>query len=87
MRDPVPFLRTFDTQRQGKPVRIVANDVADTSIGFDSDENEVLVIAKDGTTTRIARAAKSVIANRILDLVVERMQTADSRQRTAGERL
>ena len=49
---------------------IVANDVADTSIGFDSDENEVLVIAKDGTTTRIARAAKSVIANRILDLVV-----------------
>jgi len=49
---------------------IVANDVADPSIGFDSDENEVLVIAKDGTTTRIARAAKSVIANRILDLVV-----------------
>jgi len=49
---------------------IVANDVADASIGFDSDENEVLVIAKDGTTTRIARAAKSVIANRILDLVV-----------------
>jgi len=49
---------------------IVANDVADTSIGFDSDENEVLVIAKDGTTTRLARAAKSVIANRILDLVV-----------------
>jgi phosphopantothenoylcysteine decarboxylase/phosphopantothenate--cysteine ligase len=49
---------------------IVANDVADASIGFDSDENEVLVIAKDGTTTRLARAAKSVIANRILDLVV-----------------
>jgi len=63
---------------------IVANDVADTSIGFDSDENEVLVIARDGTTTRIARAAKSVIANRILDLVVE--LTADSGQRTAGER-
>jgi phosphopantothenoylcysteine decarboxylase/phosphopantothenate--cysteine ligase len=52
---------------------IVANDVADTSIGFDSDENEVLVISKDGTTTRIARAAKSVIANRILDLVVSRL--------------
>src|SRR4051794_28803317 len=50
---------------------IVANDVADTSIGFDSDENEVLVIAKDGTTTRLARAAKSTIANRILDLVIQ----------------
>src|SRR3954451_12411530 len=50
---------------------IVANDVADTSIGFDSDENEVLVIAKDGTTTRIARASKSTIANRILDLVIQ----------------
>jgi phosphopantothenoylcysteine decarboxylase/phosphopantothenate--cysteine ligase len=52
---------------------IVANDVADPTIGFDSDENEVLVIAKDGTSTRIARAAKSVIANRILDLVVSQL--------------
>jgi phosphopantothenoylcysteine decarboxylase/phosphopantothenate--cysteine ligase len=57
---------------------IVANDVADTSIGFDSDENEVLIIAKDGTTTRVARAAKSVIANRILDLVVVSYATARS---------
>src|SRR5262245_2117354 len=35
---------------------IVANDVADASIGFDSDENEVLVIARDGTATKVARA-------------------------------
>jgi phosphopantothenoylcysteine decarboxylase/phosphopantothenate--cysteine ligase len=52
---------------------IVANDVSDRSIGFDSSENEVLVIAKDGATTRIARAPKPVIANRILDLVVARL--------------
>ncbi|HEX9163671.1 MAG TPA: bifunctional phosphopantothenoylcysteine decarboxylase/phosphopantothenate--cysteine ligase CoaBC [Thermoanaerobaculia bacterium] len=52
---------------------IVANDVADMSIGFDSDQNEVLVIARDGTTTRLDKAPKSVIANQILDLVVERM--------------
>jgi len=58
---------------------IVANDVADTSIGFDSDDNEVLVIAKDGTTTRIARAAKSVVANRILDLVVAAIGARASR--------
>jgi len=49
---------------------IVANDVADGSIGFDSDQNEVLVIARDGSSTRLARADKSVIADRILDLVV-----------------
>jgi len=52
---------------------IVANDVGDASIGFDSDQNEVLVIARDGTTTKIERAPKIVIANRILDLVVERL--------------
>jgi phosphopantothenoylcysteine decarboxylase/phosphopantothenate--cysteine ligase len=52
---------------------IVANDVADRSIGFDSDQNEVLVIARDGTSTKIERAAKIVVANRILDLVVSRL--------------
>jgi phosphopantothenoylcysteine decarboxylase/phosphopantothenate--cysteine ligase len=53
---------------------IVANDVRDTSIGFDSDQNEVLVIARDGSTTRIERAPKLVVANRILDLVVAGMK-------------
>jgi phosphopantothenoylcysteine decarboxylase/phosphopantothenate--cysteine ligase len=49
---------------------IVANDVADPSIGFDSDENEVLVIARDGSATKIARAPKTVVADKILDLVI-----------------
>ena len=48
---------------------IVANDVADSSIGFDSDQNEVLVIARDGSATKIERAPKIVVANRILDLL------------------
>jgi len=52
---------------------IVANDVADNSIGFDSDQNEVLVIARDGSAIRIDRAPKLIIANRILDLVVARL--------------
>jgi len=52
---------------------IVANDVADASIGFDSDQNEVLVIARDGSSVRIERAAKIVVANRILDLVVRKI--------------
>jgi phosphopantothenoylcysteine decarboxylase/phosphopantothenate--cysteine ligase len=52
---------------------IVANDVSDPSIGFDSDQNEVLVIARDGATVKIARASKLVVANRILDEVVKRL--------------
>jgi hypothetical protein len=31
------------------------------------------VIARDGTTTRLEKAPKFVIANRILDLVVQRI--------------
>jgi phosphopantothenoylcysteine decarboxylase/phosphopantothenate--cysteine ligase len=53
---------------------IVANDVSDRSIGFDSEENEVTVIARDGSATKIGKAAKIVVANRILDLVVERLK-------------
>jgi phosphopantothenoylcysteine decarboxylase/phosphopantothenate--cysteine ligase len=52
---------------------IVANDVSDTSIGFDSDENEVLILGRDGSTTRIAKSPKAVVANQILDLVVQRL--------------
>ena len=54
---------------------IVANDVSDHGIGFDSDENEVLVLGRDGTSTKIDRASKLVVANRILDLVVDRLQS------------
>ncbi|HVS33191.1 MAG TPA: bifunctional phosphopantothenoylcysteine decarboxylase/phosphopantothenate--cysteine ligase CoaBC [Thermoanaerobaculia bacterium] len=53
---------------------IVANNVGDQSIGFDSDENEVLIIARDGAATRVDKAPKIVVANRILDVVVERLR-------------
>lgn len=59
-------------QRKGADL-IVANDVADSSIGFDSDHNEVLVIAADGAVMRLAKAPKNVIADRLLDLVVARL--------------
>jgi len=52
---------------------IVANDVSNRAIGFDSAENEVIVFGRDGTESRIARAPKSVVAERILDLVVARL--------------
>jgi phosphopantothenoylcysteine decarboxylase/phosphopantothenate--cysteine ligase len=59
-------------ERKGADL-IVANDVADTTIGFDSDQNEVLILGRDGFEARFPKAAKSVIANRLLDVVVARM--------------
>jgi phosphopantothenoylcysteine decarboxylase/phosphopantothenate--cysteine ligase len=49
---------------------IVANDVSDASIGFDSAQNEVVVIARDGSVDTISKASKGMVANRILDIVV-----------------
>lgn len=50
---------------------IVANDVSDASIGFDSEQNQVLVIAKGGEAVKLEKAPKITIANQILDLVVK----------------
>ncbi|HUJ12219.1 MAG TPA: bifunctional phosphopantothenoylcysteine decarboxylase/phosphopantothenate--cysteine ligase CoaBC [Thermoanaerobaculia bacterium] len=52
---------------------VVANDVTDPSIAFDSDQNEVLVIARDGKSTKIAKAPKLAIAHRILDIMLEHL--------------
>jgi phosphopantothenoylcysteine decarboxylase/phosphopantothenate--cysteine ligase len=82
---PRPFLVAFAAETDGVEEHareklqrknadlIVANDVSDRSIAFDSDQNEVVVIARDGASVHIARAPKLVIANRILDLIVERL--------------
>jgi phosphopantothenoylcysteine decarboxylase/phosphopantothenate--cysteine ligase len=82
---PRPFVVAFaaetdsvESSAREKLVRknadlIVANDVADPTIGFDSDQNAVTVIARDGSSTSIERAPKIVVANRILDLIVARM--------------
>jgi len=67
--DSVEANARLKLERKGVDL-IVANDVSDATIGFDSDSNEVLVLARDGTTSRIARAPKITVANRILDLVV-----------------
>lgn len=48
---------------------IVLNDVSDETIGFDSTENAVTLITED-TSEKVERAAKTIIADRILDRVV-----------------
>jgi phosphopantothenoylcysteine decarboxylase/phosphopantothenate--cysteine ligase len=47
---------------------IVANDVSDRSIGFNSDHNEATVLWRDGEQA-LARSSKSTIARQIVALI------------------
>ena len=81
--DPRPFVVAFaaetsnveeyaqDKLRRKNADMIVANDVSDPSIGFDSDENRVTIIGRDGAISHVEKASKRVVADRILDRVVE----------------
>jgi phosphopantothenoylcysteine decarboxylase/phosphopantothenate--cysteine ligase len=46
---------------------IVVNDVGAEGIGFASEENEALVLARDGSREEIPRASKRAVADRIWD--------------------
>jgi phosphopantothenoylcysteine decarboxylase / phosphopantothenate---cysteine ligase len=46
---------------------MVANLVSQDGVGFDSDENEVVLLLRTGETIPLPKAAKSEIAGRILD--------------------
>ena len=48
---------------------IVANQVGDSGTGFESDDNEVLLVFRSGGTIPIARAPKRQIADHIFDQV------------------
>ena len=41
---------------------VVANDVSDPKLGMESDENEVIVLFRDGETRKISRSTKKNIA-------------------------
>jgi phosphopantothenoylcysteine decarboxylase/phosphopantothenate--cysteine ligase len=49
---------------------IVANQVGGADTGFESDDNEVLMVLRSGRTIPVARAPKMEIANQILDQVL-----------------
>ncbi|MGK2933598.1 MAG: bifunctional phosphopantothenoylcysteine decarboxylase/phosphopantothenate--cysteine ligase CoaBC [Solirubrobacterales bacterium] len=59
---------TGKLERKGLDL-IVLNDISQEGIGFDSDENAVTLITPD-STEKVERAAKTVIADRILDRAV-----------------
>jgi len=46
---------------------IVVNDVGRSDIGFDADDNEVLILTRDGGREAITRRSKREVADRILD--------------------
>jgi phosphopantothenoylcysteine decarboxylase/phosphopantothenate--cysteine ligase len=48
---------------------IVGNNVAGAGIGFESDQNEVILVKKTGQAVKVPRASKREIADRILDEV------------------
>jgi phosphopantothenoylcysteine decarboxylase/phosphopantothenate--cysteine ligase len=61
---------------------VVANDVSDPAIGFESDDNAVTLVTADGRTP-VARAAKAEIAAAIVD-ACERLVEAGSTPTRAG---
>jgi phosphopantothenoylcysteine decarboxylase/phosphopantothenate--cysteine ligase len=50
---------------------IVANLVSQEGVGFDSDENEVVLVMRTGESIPVRRAAKRAIAGRIFDEVIK----------------
>jgi phosphopantothenoylcysteine decarboxylase/phosphopantothenate--cysteine ligase len=48
---------------------LVANDVAQPGIGFDADENEVVLLAAGAEPARVEKKSKTLVAGRILDRV------------------
>jgi phosphopantothenoylcysteine decarboxylase/phosphopantothenate--cysteine ligase len=59
---------------------VVFNDVSREDIGFDSEDNEVTLIGRDGER-RIEKATKRAVAGAILDEVARLLEEADGRGR------
>ena len=57
---------------------IVANDVTAPDAGFESMNNRVTIIRRDGAVTEAGPASKTVIAEKVMDVVVELL--GESRQ-------
>jgi phosphopantothenoylcysteine decarboxylase/phosphopantothenate--cysteine ligase len=64
---------------------IVANDVSQAGIGFESDDNAVTVIFADGSQTEIGRTSKAEIAERLWTLLVPRLAARPAPRPTPAE--
>jgi len=52
---------------------IVANDVSDKSIGFDSEENKVSIFYKNNTSETLDKMNKSLIAKELVNRVIDKL--------------
>ncbi len=52
---------------------IVANDVSDNSIGFDSDENQISIFYKDNKNEKLKKMSKSLVASELVNRVIEKL--------------
>ena len=52
---------------------IVANDVSDNSIGFDSDENQISIFYKDKKNENLKKMSKSLVATELVNRVIEKL--------------
>ena len=52
---------------------IVANDISDKSIGFDSDYNQVSIFYKNKNNETIEKMKKSLIANELVNRIIKRL--------------
>jgi phosphopantothenoylcysteine decarboxylase/phosphopantothenate--cysteine ligase len=46
---------------------IIVNDISEPGIGFDSEDNEVTILTRDGGRRHIPRASKAEVAGSVLD--------------------
>jgi phosphopantothenoylcysteine decarboxylase/phosphopantothenate--cysteine ligase len=59
---------------------IVVNDISQPGIGFDAPDNEVTILARDGSEHRLRKTRKDQIADGVLD-EVEKLRTKESDDR------
>jgi len=52
---------------------IVANDVSDKSIGFDSEDNQVSIFYKNNTSETLDKMRKSLIAKELVNRVIDKL--------------
>ncbi len=52
---------------------IVANDISDNSIGFDSDDNQISIFYKDKKNENLKKMSKSLVASEIVNRVIEKL--------------
>ena len=52
---------------------IIANDISDNSIGFDSDNNQISIFYKDKNQENLKKMSKSLVASEIVNRVIEKL--------------